>query len=135
MKNRRWFYLVGGLIVVVGLAVILLNVFQSYSIYYYTVDELKSQGEKIYGEQIRVTGKVADGSADYDVEKRLLTFAITDGNTNGAVGSLPMTYEGIRPNNFDEGIEVVVEGKYGATGVFTADQIITKCPSKYEPTS
>jgi len=47
--------------------------------------------------------------------------------------SLPVVYRGIRPNNFDDGVKVVVEGSYNSTGVFEGDQIITKCPSRYVP--
>ncbi len=126
LKKRR--YLVGGFVILVALGFLLFNVFQGYSLYYYTIGELKEQGESIYGEQVRVTGEVAEGSIEYDVENRILTFTISDEEE-----SLPMLYEGIPPNNFDDGVEVVVEGSYNSTGVFEADQIITKCPSRYVP--
>ena len=39
---------------------------------------------------------------------------------------------GIRPDMFSEGREVVVEGRYQQGGL-AARQIMTSCPSKYEP--
>lgn len=125
-KKRRYF--VGGFVLLVALGFLLFNVFHSYSMYYYTIGELKAAGESIYGERVRVTGQVAEGSIEYDVENRILTFTISDEEEN-----LPVLYEGMRPNNFDDGVEVVVEGGYNSTGVFEADQIITKCPSRYVP--
>ena len=125
---KKWRYPIGGLVVLAALGVLLFNVFESYSTYYYTIGELKEQGESIYGEQVRVTGDVAQGSTEYDVETRILTFTITDEEE-----SLTVVYEGIRPNNFDDGVKVVVEGSYNSTGVFEGDQIITKCPSRYVP--
>jgi cytochrome c-type biogenesis protein CcmE len=37
------------------------------------------------------------------------------------------------PNTFEAGVDVVVVGTYSATdGVVKADELQTKCPSKYE---
>ena len=124
---KKWKYPIGGLIVLAALVVLLFNVLQSAN-YYLEVHELKDKGESIYGEQVRVTGDVARGSTEYDVQNRILTFTITDEEE-----SLPVVYRGIRPNNFDDGVKVVVEGSYNSTGVFEGDQIITKCPSRYVP--
>jgi cytochrome c-type biogenesis protein CcmE len=45
---------------------------------------------------------------------------------------VPVAYHGILPDMFAEGREVVVEGRY-ADGGLAARQIMTSCPSKYEP--
>ena len=45
---------------------------------------------------------------------------------------VPVAYHGILPDMFAEGREVVVEGRYGQ-GALAAKQIMTSCPSKYEP--
>ena len=127
MRKRRWSYIIGGFVALTALAFLLVNVWQ-HSDYYLEIPELKAKGESIYGERAQVRGNVAEGSITDDVEKRVLTFTMIG---NGE--SLAVVYEGIRPNNFDDGVEVVVEGSYGTTEVFDADKIITKCPSKYEP--
>lgn len=129
---KKWRYPIGGVVVLGALVFLLFSVFQSYSTYYYTIGELKDHGQSIHGEKVRVAGEVAEGSIEYDVEKRMLTFIITDGEVAGEEESLPVAYEGVRPSNFDDGVEVVAEGSYGPTGVFDADQIITRCPSRYE---
>ena len=124
---KKWKYPIGGLIVLAALVGLLFNVLQS-SNYYLEVHELKDKGESIYGERVQINGEVARGSIDYDVENRMLTFTLT-----GEGESVPVVYEGIRPNNFDDGVDVVVGGIYQSTGVLEGDQIITKCPSKYDP--
>ena len=44
-----------------------------------------------------------------------------------------MLYSGQMPNTFDAGVDVVVIGKYASNGaLITADQLQTKCPSKYK---
>jgi cytochrome c-type biogenesis protein CcmE len=45
---------------------------------------------------------------------------------------VPVAYRGILPDMFAAGREVVVEGRYG-DGSLAARQILTSCPSKYEP--
>jgi cytochrome c-type biogenesis protein CcmE len=44
-----------------------------------------------------------------------------------------VTYGGQMPNTFNSGVDVVVIGKYASSGgVIAADQLQTKCPSKYK---
>ena len=40
---------------------------------------------------------------------------------------------GLKPDSFEEGQGVVVDGRYNAsTGTIHASKLVTKCPSKYE---
>jgi len=50
----------------------------------------------------------------------------------GATGNLNVKYAGVVPDLFKAGCEVLVEGKEGADGAFHADNILTKCASKYD---
>ena len=42
-------------------------------------------------------------------------------------------YQGILPDMFAEGRDVIVEGRYSPTDILEAKTIMTSCPSKYEP--
>ena len=57
----------------------------------------------------------------------LSNFAIEDKSSN-----LNVVYEGIIPDMFKDGQEVVVEGTLAQNGVFHANTLLTSCPSKYE---
>ena len=46
-------------------------------------------------------------------------------------GGIPVAFQGILPDMFAEGREVVVEARY-QDGSLAAKQIMTSCPSKYE---
>ncbi|MEW6272934.1 MAG: cytochrome c maturation protein CcmE, partial [Thermodesulfobacteriota bacterium] len=48
-----------------------------------------------------------------------------------ASAKLPVRYNGIRPDMFADGRDVIVEGKV-ESGVFHAKTLLTTCPSKYE---
>ena len=41
-------------------------------------------------------------------------------------------YRGVRPDNLIDGANVVLEGTFGADGVFTVDRLLVQCVSKYE---
>lgn len=80
------------------------------------------------GRSYELTGKVAAGSVGKDGDK--LTFRIRD--RDGGGGSVPVTYEGVVPDPFREGREVIVSGALeGGTFVAERDSLITKCPSKF----
>ncbi len=96
--------------------------------YYLTVDELLARGDGAYGEQVRLMGKVEDGSVVKNSETNNLRFAVTGGD--GAL--LPVLYSGMVPDAFKQGADVVVEGSLTRVGTFEADSLLVKCPSKYE---
>jgi len=47
--------------------------------YYLTVSELLDKGSELYGERIRVAGKVVDNSIEWDADTLELRFVITEG--------------------------------------------------------
>jgi cytochrome c-type biogenesis protein CcmE len=51
----------------------------------------------------------------------------------GQDGSTLKVVHPTKPGNFDDAISVSATGRYNAeTGVFEADQLLVKCPSKYQ---
>lgn len=97
-------------------------------VYYLTVKELKSRVPSVYGERVRVSGKVLPGSIKHGPDGSL-EFTIYDGG-----GNVNVAYSGIVPDIFKDDVEAVVEGEYGRDNVFAADVLLAKCPTKYEST-
>lgn len=95
-------------------------------VYYITVDELLEDIPDIYGQKVRVSGTVVNGSIQNEVDDSL-RFTIEAGE-----GSLDVEYDGIIPDIFTDGVEAVVEGKLSVDNVFEADLLLAKCPTKYE---
>lgn len=117
-------------LVVVGAVVFLAVVYLVYTatqagaVYYLTVSELKQRGPSTW-QQVRVSGDVVDGTIQRD--GTTVRFVVKD-----AGGQLPVVYQGVVPDIFGPNIQVVVEGKYGADGVFHASTLLAKCPSRFE---
>ncbi len=97
-------------------------------VYYLTVNELKGRVPSVYGERVRVSGKVVPGSIKHGPDGSL-EFSIADGG-----GDIDVAYSGIVPDIFKDDVEAVVEGEYGRDNVFAADVLLAKCPTKYEDT-
>lgn len=75
---------------------------------------------------VQVSGLVKDGKSAYDASGSF-TFTLTDDKGN----ELPVAYKRVKPANFDQAIGVVAVGRY-SSGVLQAEQLLVKCPSKYE---
>ena len=120
-------YIIGGAIVLVAVIYLLYLSFGSSVSYYVTVSEFFDRTDELLETNIRVAGKVADTPIEWNTEDLELVFTLTEGGKN-----MPVVYDGAKPSGFKSGSTVLVEGRYNADGVFQANQIIIKCPSKYE---
>ena len=78
-------------------------------------------------ERIRLGGLVSPGTIQISQQNQLeCDFHLKQGEHTIAVH-----FTGTRPDLFKDQAEVIVEGTF-ANGVFTADQLQTKCASRYE---
>lgn len=106
---------------------------KSSMMYYYTPDELASRltsdpSARDLG--VKMGGRVVPGSVKYDPRTLDLRFTIVDiasGRT-----TYPVMHNGPLPDTFEEGRDVVVEGRLAADGTFQATTVLTKCGSRYE---
>ena len=95
--------------------------------YYQTPTEVLAQGADAYGTEYRVNGMVVPGSVNR--EGLVTTFGVTDGTAEVTV-----TTDRPLPDAFwtdtDE-VEVIARGRYDGT-IFTATEVLAKCPSKFK---
>ncbi len=126
LKGRK--FLISGVILFLAIGYLGYIGFQNSATYYYTVSELLQQGAPAHGENVRVNGQVAPDSIEQEAGGFKLMFTIIDGEE-----SLPVVYQGAVPDAFKAGNDVVIEGYLSPEGIFQANTILTKCPSKYVP--
>jgi cytochrome c-type biogenesis protein CcmE len=74
-----------------------------------------------------VNGKLADKDYVLKPQEQFLSFKLRD--EHGEV--MPVEYRGVIPGNFDQAVSVVAIGKYQGDH-FEAQQLLVKCPSKYQ---
>jgi cytochrome c-type biogenesis protein CcmE len=125
LASKQLKFLIGGLVILAAVGYLIFAAASGSAAYYMTVDEIVARGPAT--RNVRVSGFVVGESIIWDARDLRLQFEITDDS-----GRLPVLYSGARPDMFRDGAEVVVEGKLGGEGVFEAQTMILKCPSKYE---
>jgi len=115
-------------VIVAALSYLAFTGIQESKSYYVTIKELQSMGEQAQARRLRVAGSVVPGSihrqgtgADFQLDE--------EGR------KLQISYRGSEPppDTFKDNAQALVEGSYGADGVFHAKQIQAKCASKYAP--
>lgn len=94
--------------------------------YYMSIRELRAC-TTCAARTIRVAGNVQSGSIVRDDKTQVVRFTIVDGTE-----SMPVVYSGVVPDIFRSGVQVVVEGKLNSQGVFQAQNLLAKCPSKFQ---
>ena len=127
-------------IVVIASCVVMLIVsgFSETSMYYFTVAELEAKEAQFVGQKIKLAGKVVPGSIERDDGSLDLRFEIWEPAYGTAAESnykKTIHYKGIVPDTFRDESDVILEGVTGKDGVFVADHLLAKCPSKYESKS
>ena len=132
MKKQRKF-LMGGMMVAGVVGYLMVTGMQDSMVYYHTPAELvaKSASDPSYHDLgVKVGGRVLPGTVAFDQRSLDLRFDIVDiesGDTR-----FPVHYQGPLPDTFEEGVDVVVEGRFTSAGVFEASTVLTKCGSRYE---
>jgi len=76
---------------------------------------------------VQVNGTLADKQYVLQQQNQYLAFRLRD--DKGEV--MPVEYKGVIPGNFDQATSIVAIGHY-TEGKFQAEQLLVKCPSKYQ---
>jgi cytochrome c-type biogenesis protein CcmE len=145
-------FLVGGLIILAAIVYLIASATQSAAQYFYTVDELKAQGANAVGKNLRVSGVVLGDTIQYDPQTLDLSFTIAqvtdDTKEIEAAGGLaavlkvaaadpnsarvPVVYNGPMPDLMKNEAQAIITGHLSQDGVFHADELLLKCPTRYE---
>lgn len=98
---------------------------------HFTPDALIAHAQEVDDKGIQVDGLISEGTTEWDPSKFQLTFAVRDRESKGEVNVLYANR--IKPDNFIDGGNVFVQGKYNAAeNLIVASKLQTKCASKYE---
>jgi len=117
-----------GVVIIVGALIYLIaSGFKDNASFYLTVSELQAKTDLTPADGVRIQGYVDPASIVWDAEKIELYF---DMNYKG--DTVRVFYQGIKPDQLADAQQVVVEGHISESGIFNANKIMLKCPSKYE---
>jgi len=113
-----------------GLAFVAMGDIGENLVYYWSPQEMLSQGEKAYGPTIRLGGVVKPGSIQWNEAHTTLEFHVTTDHKPESVSVLVRSTE-VPPQMFREGIGVVVEGTYDKSQVFASNRLMVNHSNEY----
>jgi cytochrome c-type biogenesis protein CcmE len=153
-KGRPLKFIIGGLVIVAAITYLIISSLSANVQYFLTVEEALSKLKtgNLEGRNIRVSGAVIGDSIQYDMDKLELSFTIVhvpgdnklleeEGGLAAALhnavqdpdrSSLEVIHYGPVPDLLQHESQAILTGRLLESGVFEADEILLKCPTKYE---
>ncbi|RMF50516.1 MAG: cytochrome c maturation protein CcmE [Anaerolineae bacterium] len=154
MENatNRYKFIVGGLLIVAAIVYLIVSSTQASAQYFLTVDEMVQRGSEVVGRDLRISGAVIGDTIQYDPQTLTLTFEVADVPGDNAEieaqGGLAavlhqavidpnrtrvkVVYNGVKPDLLRNEAQAIMTGQLGEDGVFYAEELLLKCPTKYE---
>lgn len=80
--------------------------------------------------RVRIGGRVVEPISYQTEPSMVLRFGVKD--PKGGDQAVPVVYEGLKPDMFAAGRDVLIDGDF-VGGTVRAAKLQTQCPSKYEP--
>ena len=125
-KKARKRLMIATAVLVVAFAVAVVWVVRSEGAYYRQVGQLAGS---LNGKVVQVGGAIVPKTLTHDGSGYHFTLRDLTGKT----ATVMVVYSGQVPDSFGPGVDVVVTGRYEARqGAIAADELQTKCPSKYK---
>ena len=145
-------FIVGGLLIVAAVVYLIVTSTQASAQYFLTVDELTEKATSDVGREVRISGAVIGDTIVYEPETLTLKFDVAhvpgDNNEIEALGGLgkvlhdavndpdrtrlQVVYIGPKPDLLRHEAQAIMTGELGEDGIFFADELLLKCPTKYE---
>jgi cytochrome c-type biogenesis protein CcmE len=145
-------FIVGGLLFLAAVVYLIYSSTRSSAEYFVTVDELRAKGWDAIGRNLRISGAVVGDTIQFDPQTGILTFQIAnvpgDNAEIEAQGGLAavlhvavtdpkrtrltVVYDGPKPDLLRDEAQAIITGHLGEDGTFYADELLLKCPTKYE---
>lgn len=145
-------FIIGGLLIVAAIVYLIYSSTQANAQYFLTVQELEARGSSVAGQDVRVSGAVLGDTIQYDPQTLKLTFTVAhvpgDNKEIEAQGGLAavlhaaaidpsrehlqVVYTGPKPDLLRNEAQAIMTGKLGEDGIFYADELLLKCPTKYQ---
>ena len=117
-------------VILIAVAAIVLITGNKTGAYTATVGSV-AKDASLVGKRVKVSGAVVAGS--WNKQSNPMRFTIRDeADKDGTGPSIRVIYTGSVPSTFGDGVVAIVTGELQAGGTVNANEMITKCPSKYE---
>jgi cytochrome c-type biogenesis protein CcmE len=144
--------LIGGLMILAALVYLIVTSTNAAAQYYLTIDELNSRGDDVLDRNLKISGAVDGETIEYDSGALSLRFTLVDipadmdvieqagglaavlyqAVNDPEASRLTVEYNGPKPDLLRHEAQAIVTGRIGDDGIFYADELLLKCPTRYE---
>jgi cytochrome c-type biogenesis protein CcmE len=145
-------FIVAGLLIVTAVVYLIVSNTGSTARYFLTVEEIEAMGQDAVGRNVTVSGAVLGDTIDYDASLPRVVFSIVQVTSDpreveraGGLAAvlheavndpraprLEIVYEDVKPDLLQHEAQAIVRGQLGPDGRFYADEVLLKCPTRYE---
>jgi cytochrome c-type biogenesis protein CcmE len=152
MSSPRVKFILGGLLILAAVVYLIASPTQASAQYFLTVDELHAKGASVVNKNLRISGAVMGDTIKYDASTLTLSFDVAhvpgdnaEIEKEGGLAvvlhqavidpkreKLKIVYVGVKPDLMRNEAQAIMTGHLGDDGVFYADELLLKCPTKYE---
>lgn len=149
---QRTKFILGGVLILAAVVYLIVSSTKASAEYFMTVNELQEDGTAAIGKSLRLSGAVIGDTIQYDADTLTLTFEVAhvtgDNNEIEAQGGLAevlfqavndpsrqrikVVYVGPQPDLLRGEAQAIMTGTLGDDGIFHADELLLKCPTRYE---
>lgn len=144
-------FLVGGALLLTAVVYLIVSNLLTSQEYFITVDDLYERQEQLTGKSARISGVVMGDTISYDGYELAFEIAhvpdsVADIEDEGGLAEVlhdaatnpdakrvrVVLYDEPMPDLLQHEAQAIVTGKLGDDGVFYADELLLKCPTRYE---
>ncbi len=152
MTSPRIKFFLGGLLILVAVVYLIVSSTQASAQYFLTIDELIAKKATIVDKNVRVSGAVIGDTIGYDSSTLTLSFQVAHVSGDNAEidkegglavvlhqavidpnrSRMKVVYVGVKPDLMRNEAQAIMTGHIASDGIFYADELLLKCPTKYE---
>jgi cytochrome c-type biogenesis protein CcmE len=145
-------FIIGSLLIIIAIAYLIISSTKANAQYFFTIDELISRGQSMVGQNVRISGAVIGDSIQYNPQTLSLNFTIANvpadnkqievqgglaavlhaAVTDPSRTRMQVVYLGPKPDLLRDEAQAIMTGHIGEDSIFFADELLLKCPTKYE---
>ena len=145
-------FVIGGILILGAVVFLIWTSTAASAEYFLTIDELNAKGSDVVDKNLRVSGAVLGDSIQYDAQSLTLSFEVahvpadnlaieSEGGLAEVLhqavldpsrGRIKVVYVGPKPDLLRNEAQAIVTGHMGQDGVFYAEELLLKCPTRYE---
>lgn len=151
-SGNRAKFILGGILIAAAVIYLIVTSTQATAQYYLTIDELFDRADSVMDRDIKLSGAVIGETIQYEMESLTLRFTIANVPADldeieaaGGLGEVlhqavsdpdakrvDVVYVGPMPDLLRHEAQAIVTGRLREDGIFEADELLLKCPTRYE---